>query len=57
MVFHLLLDIIVDELDAPPSIDILWTTSLSMDQLAEVLRENDKKYEKWDDPSLIDLLD
>lgn len=57
MFFHLLLDIIVDELDAPPSIDILWTTSLSMDQLAEVLRENDKKYEKWDDPSLIDLLD
>lgn len=48
------LDILVPEELLPPSIDILWTTNLSMDQLAEVLRESDRK---WDDPSLIDLLE
>lgn len=47
-------DIIVPDDLKPPSIDILWTTNLSMDQLAEVLRECGNK---WDDPCLIDLLD
>lgn len=52
--FSTFLDIIVPDDLKPPSIDILWTTNLSMDQLAEVLRESEKK---WDDPSLIDLLE
>ena len=47
-------DIIVPDDLKPPSIDILWTTNLSMDQLADVLRESERK---WDDPCLIDLLD
>jgi hypothetical protein len=51
---YIFLDIIVPEELKPPSIDILWTTNLSMDQLAEILRESEKK---WDDPSLFDLLD
>ena len=49
-----ILDIQVPEHLQPPSIDILWTTNLTMDQLAEVIRETKNK---WEDPSLIDLLD
>jgi hypothetical protein len=50
----LFVEILVPEHLAPPSIDVLWTTNLTMDQLAEVLRDNNHK---WDDPSLIDVLE